>query len=264
MTTIEESAVDEPATHRPSWGLILLEGRALLELAALVPAYPMLRQAPRGDGHPVLVLPAFMTSDFSTQVLRRFLRDLGYAAHGWKLGRNSGPSPDIVTGLGRRFQELHAHYGRRVSLIGWSLGGVYARELARRFALDVRQVITLASPFRDLEAVNVPRFLLQRRGAHPEEAAFRERLRAPLPVPMTAIFSRTDGIVAWQSCLAEQGPLSESIEVASSHLGIPHHPVVLLTIADRLAQPEGAWRPFRPPRGWRWPLAPRTMAPATS
>jgi hypothetical protein len=137
---------------------------------------------------------------------------------------------------------------------------VYARELARAFASDVRQVITLASPFRDLEATNVPPFLLARRRPHPDEAAFRERLRLPLSVPMTAVYSRTDGIASWQSCVAEPGPQSENIEVASSHLGIGHHPVVLLTIADRLAQPEGAWKPFRPPARLRWPFAPRLAA----
>lgn len=256
MTAIAEGP-DRDSVRRPPLGLLLLEGRVVLEFAALLAAYPFLRRAPRGDGHPVLVLPGFTASDLSTRALRRFLRDRGYAAHGWKLGRNVGPSPEIVTGLARRFEELRQRYTRRVSVIGWSLGGVYARELARHFPGDVRLVITLASPFRNLEAVNVPAFLLARRGAHPDEAAFRERLRAPLPVPMTAIYSRSDGIAAWESCRAESGPLSESIEVQSSHLGIGHHPVVLLAIADRLAQPEGAWKPFRPPAGWRWPFAPR-------
>jgi alpha/beta hydrolase family protein len=261
MNTAKQSPVGRAPIRRPGLGLLLLEGRALFELAALAPAYPVLRQAPRGDGHPVLVLPGFMASDFSTRVLRGFLRDRGYAAHGWRLGRNTGPTAETVAGLVRRLAELRERHDRRVSIIGWSLGGVYARELARAFLSDVRQVITLASPFRDLEATNVPAFLLARRRAHPDEAAFRERLRLPLSVPMTAIYSRTDGIASWQSCVAEPGPQSENIEVASSHLGIGHHPVVLLTIADRLAQPEGAWKPFRPPTRWRWPFVPRP-APA--
>jgi pimeloyl-ACP methyl ester carboxylesterase len=251
---------EPPPIARPFFGLLFLEGRALLEFAALLPAYPLLRRAPRGDGHPILVLPGFMTSDLSTRVLRRFLRERGYAAHGWTLGRNAGPTPETVAGLRQRLDTLHQRYGRRVSLIGWSLGGVYARELARAFPAGVRQVITLASPFRNLEAVNVPSFLLTRRRPHPDEAALRERLREPLPVPMTAIYSRTDGVVAWQSCVAEPGALSESIEVESSHLGLVCHPVVLLTIADRLAQPEGGWKPFRPPAGWAWPLVPRVVA----
>jgi hypothetical protein len=253
------SASDRPIRPPPR-GLLLLEARVLLELAALLPAYPVLRRGARGDGHPVLVLPGLMASDFSTRTLRAFLRSRGYQTYGWKLGRNLGPNPEMAAHLVERLQELRARHDRRLSLIGWSLGGVYARELARRFPADVRQVVTLASPFRDVEATNVPRFLraFARRRPLPDESTYREHLAAPLPVPTTAIYSRSDGIAAWRSCREEPGPFSENIEVESSHLGIGHHPVVLLTIADRLAQPEGAWKPFVPPPGWRWPLVPRT------
>src|SRR5262249_10008408 len=139
-------------------------------------------------------------------------------------------------------------------------GGSYARERARNFASDVRQVITLATRFRHVEATNVPRFL-RRRGVA-DEPAYRRALDAPIPVPTTSIYSRTDGIAAWRSCCLEEGPLSENLEVASSHLGIGHHPVALLTIADRLAQPEDAWKPSKPPAGWRWPLVPRRPRPS--
>src|SRR5215472_5189960 len=230
---------DPARIPRPNPRLLPLEGRALLELAALLPAYPFLRRAPSGDGHPVLVLPGFMAGDFSTRTLRRFLRDKGYMAHGWKLGRNRGPNAEVMAAMVARVQNLHARRGRTVSLIGWSLGGIYARELA--------------SPFRDLDAVNVPRFLsgrARRRTHVRDDALLRARLREPLPVPTTAIVSRTDAIASWQSCCTEAGPFSENLEVESSHLGIGHHPVVLLTIADRLAQPEDAWKPFQPPRGW--------------
>jgi pimeloyl-ACP methyl ester carboxylesterase len=248
----------------PQRHLLLLEGRALLELAATVSVYPFLRRVSRGDGHPVLVYPGLMASDFSTRALRRLLRDLGYAAHGWRNGRNLGPSPELAEQMVARLQDIRGRYGRRVSLVGWSLGGIYARELARRFPDDVRQVITLASPFRDVEATNVPRFLrgVAQRRPLPDEADYRRGLHAPLPMPTTAIYSRTDGIVAWQSCRLDEGPLSENIEVASSHLGIGHHPVALLTIADRLAQAEGAWTRFTPPVGWRWPFVPR-LEPAS-
>ena len=246
----------------PRRGLLLLEGRALLELAALLPAYPLLRRAPAGDGHAVLVLPGFMAGDFSTRALRRFLRDKGYRAHGWKQGRNLGPSDALIAAMVERLVNVHERSGRKVSLIGWSLGGIYARELARAMPERVRQVITLASPFRDLDAVNVPRFLRGRaRSRNPvgDGAAMRARLREPLAVPMTAIFSHSDGIAAGDSCCADAAPQTENLEVESSHLGIGHHPVVLLTIADRLAQPEGAWRPFVPPSGWRFPLVPRVV-----
>ncbi len=253
---------DQPADllKPPRRGLLFLESRALLELVALVPAYPFLRRAPSGDGHPVLVLPGFTASDFSTRAMRRFLRYKGYAAHGWGLGRNMGPTPEVLQGIVQRLSDLRSRYGRRVSLIGWSLGGVYARELGRHFSGDVRLVITLASPFRNLDTSNIPKFLRTkgRQGAPPLPTEWRGMLAAPIPVPATAIYSRTDGIVPWQSCREETGPFRENIEVEASHLGIGHHPVVLLTIADRLAQPEGAWTPFRAPDRWKWPLVPRT------
>jgi hypothetical protein len=239
--------------------MMLLEARALLELASMLPASPLLRRAPSGDGHPVLVLPPFLLSDLATRALRRFLRDRGYAVSGWGLGRNLGPTPEIVAGLAQRLDEIRRRHARTVSLIGWSLGGVYARELARVAPSEVRQVITLASPFRDLDAVNVPRFMraFGNRRPHEGQTAIRERMHLPLPVPTTAIYSRSDGIVAWRSCAESPGPLCENVEVESSHLGIGYHPAALLTIADRLAQLEGAWKPFQPPAGLRWPLGVR-------
>src|SRR5207244_11287989 len=121
----------------PSPALLALEGRAWLEFAALLPALPLLGRAPAGDGHPVLVLPGWLANDRSTQALRWFLRDRGYHVHGWKLGRNLGPSSRLAPALGQRFTALRARHGRKLSLIGWSLGGIYARELARRFPDDV-------------------------------------------------------------------------------------------------------------------------------
>jgi len=241
----------EPITP-PSPALLALEGRAWLEFAALVPALPLLARAPRGDGHPVLVLPGWLASDRSTWALRRFLRDRGYHAHGWRLGRNLGPDPDTVAGLGRRFHALRERHGRKLSLIGWSLGGIYARELARRFPTDVRQVITLASPFAALGASSIERLS----GMRPRRAApeLRARLDEPLAVPSSAFYNRSDGIVAWRSCVQDGAALAENIEVRTSHCGMGHHPGVLLVIADRLAQPEGAWLPYAPP-GLAWRVA---------
>lgn len=229
----------------PSRELLLLEVRAIWELTAFFAAYPLLRLAPRGDGHPVLVLPGLAASDTSTRPLRTFLKDQGYHAHGWKLGANHGPRPGAEAKMQARLAELAERHQRKVSLIGWSLGGVFAREMARRAPEQVRSVITLGSPFAGApKASNAWKLYERASGRNASDWPERERMRTPPPVPSTAIFSRSDGIVAWQGCLEQEGPTSENIEVEGSHCGLGHNPAVLYAIADRLAQSEGAWRPF--------------------
>ncbi len=235
----------------PSPLLLALESRAPLEFVSMAAALPLLGRAPRGDGHPVLVLPGWLAGDGSTRALRWFLRGRGYHAHAWRLGLNRGPTPEAVAGLQERLHRLHARHGRKVSLVGWSLGGIYARELARRFPELVRQVITLASPFRDPDATAVQRlyrtgFIRPPRTPDPESEV-RKRLRTPLTVPTTALYTKTDGIVAWQSCVEDPGHTRENVAIRASHCGIGHHPAALMVIADRLAQPEGTWRPYTAP-----------------
>lgn len=226
--------------------LLLLEGRAVLELGAFFAAAPWLRMTARGDGHPVLVLPGLGASDVSTRPLRSFLAGRGYAVHGWGRGRNLGRRNMVDLYLVPRLKDLRQRYDRRVSVIGWSLGGIYARELAKRAPDDVRLVITLGSPFAgNPKASNVWRLFEASSGRKvDDDPEARRRRREPPPVPTTAIFSRTDGIVAWQRCTEQEGARIENIEVQSSHCGLGHHPAVLYAIADRLAQPEGEWRPF--------------------
>lgn len=235
----------------PSQFLLLAEARAALELGAFVGAYPLLRMLPPGDDHPVMVLPGFVASDNSTRPLRSFLRNHGYSAHGWDLGRNLGLRHGLNEQKLARLHELRRHYDRKVSLIGWSLGGVFARELAKRAPDDVRMVITLGSPFKgDIRANHASGLYEMLSGHSVEEASARLKLSEPPPVPTTAIYSRTDGIVHWQCCVEDDGPGTESIEVESSHCGLGHHPAALYAIADRLAQPEGEWKPFDR-NGWR-------------
>ena len=229
----------------PSRELLLLEVRAIWELGAFFSMAPLLRLAPVGDGHPVLVLPGLAASDTSTRPLRAFLRDRGYRAHGWKLGPNHGPRRGAEAKMQQRLAELAERYQRKVSLIGWSLGGVFAREMARRAPEQVRGVITLGSPFAgEPKASNAWRLYESASGRKVGDWPERERMKLPPPVPSTAIFSRTDGIVAWQGCLEREGPTSENIEVEGSHCGLGHNPAVLYAIADRLAQAEGRWQPF--------------------
>lgn len=240
------------------------------ELVTTLALRPLLRRLERGDGHPVLLLPGFMASDFSTRPLRRFLRDLGYSAHRWTLGRNLGPRGDLEQRMGDRLDELFARHGRRVSLVGWSLGGVYARVLANRFPERVRCVVSLGSPINgDAESTNSARlfeFMTGQRIEDIDPARIAEVRRTP-PVPTTSVFSRTDGITAWQAAIEIEGPQAESVEVPGSHLGLGFNPLVLCVIADRLAQPESAWRPFfRPgsvhPPGLRRPEEARAATTA--
>lgn len=243
-------------TAPPNLALFLSDfPRGAGDLGLYVATRPLLRRAPRGDGHPVLVLPGLMAADSSTRILRRFLRGLGYHVHGWRLGRNIGPTPQIVEGLGARLDALKEQHGRTLSVIGWSLGGVYAREIARRRPDDVRQVITLGSPIqmRDPSQSRATRTYQRFSKRHMEGLGDRvtNGPYEPLSVPSTSIYSKLDGIVSWRACLDQVGERSENVAVIGSHVGLGHNPAALWVIADRLALTEGAWRPFVAPRGAR-------------
>lgn len=242
----------DKSIQRPSLALALTEvPRSLFELALLPVCSPVLANAPRGDGHPVLLLPGFMTSDMSTWALRRYLVNLGYQTYPWELGRNLGIRSTGIDGerLKDRVELLAKEHGRKVSLVGWSLGGIMARQIARHAPELVRQVITLGSPFTgNPGATNVTALYEMMTGDFLEEEMVRERIAEesdPVPVPSTAIFSRQDGVTAWENCLdAEETEETENIELYGSHMGMPFNPAVWFAVADRLAQPEGEWAPF--------------------
>ncbi|HZU49797.1 MAG TPA: alpha/beta hydrolase [Mycobacterium sp.] len=249
----------------PPWSLSLTDpARAAVEFGLLVGALPLQRTLPTGDGHPVLVLPGLLAGDGSTVALRRILRRLGYRVHGWRLGRNIGPTAAAVAGMGERLQDLEARYRTPVTVIGWSLGGIYARAMARRSPSSVRQVITLGTPFRLTHHSQTRASAAFNRFSHlhVERATVPLELETePLPVPATSIYSRYDGVVAWQACLDLQSPRAENIAVVGSHFGYGHNPAVVWAVADRLAQPRGEWAPFRPPAVLR-PLFPRPDTPS--
>lgn len=246
---------------------MLMEGRAVFGLAAFYGALPWLRRAPRGDGHPVMVLPGLGATDASTRPLRGYLAELGYAVQGWELGRNLGRRQVVDHYLLPRLRELRTRTGRAVSLVGWSLGGILARELAKRAPHDVRLVITLGSPFAGGgRASNVARLFEAVGGRRiVDDPLVRRRIREAPPVPLTSIYSRTDGVVAWRACLEQEGPTAENIEVRGSHCGLGHNPLALWAVADRLAQPEGGWSRFAPARALQvlYPAAQR-RTPADS
>lgn len=241
--------------RRPNGRLLALEApRAAREMGAYVVARRVLAAAPEGDGHPVLVMPGLMGADGSTRVLRRFLRGLGYHVHAWRLGRNWGPTDRIIDGLGERFRGLVEQHGRRISLVGHSLGGIYARELARRAPDAVRGVVTLGSPVRlgdrvPSNAEPIVRALRSRYSDRVQDGFPPGEIHETVGVPLTAIITRSDGVVHWRSCVIESGSMQECIVVRGSHSGLVHNPAALLVVADRLAQPDGGWMPFEEREG---------------
>lgn len=239
-------ASNEGSTLKPpSMLLLALEGRAPWELGAALLAAPMLKDVPAGDGHPVMVLPGLMAGDTLTFFLRRFLDKCGYQAYAWKQGLNLGPRDGLLERCIARTRELSEKHEQKVSLIGWSLGGIYAREIAKAIPDHVRCVITLGSPFTGHPTATNAWRLYQMVSGKPaiDEMQIAELKKTP-PVPTTSIFSRTDGIVSWQCCVEQETDLSENIEVHGSHTGMVANPTVLYALADRLAQPEGQWQRF--------------------
>jgi pimeloyl-ACP methyl ester carboxylesterase len=215
-----------PAPHSARRRAVLAAtepARTLATAGAMAALVPLLRWAPRGEPHPVLVLPGLMASDLSTRVLRTWLGKLGYPVVGWDLGRNRGPTQEVVSELPLLVDRLAREHDTSVSVVGWSLGGIYSRRLARRAPRQIRQVVSLGSPISPVA------------------------LTRPLRVPSTAVYSRWDGVVDWRACRQQPGPRSENIAVRSSHLGMGHDPAVLWVVADRLAQPRQGWRPFERP-----------------
>jgi pimeloyl-ACP methyl ester carboxylesterase len=240
--------------------------RAAGDFALYRAALPLAPLLPRGDGHPVLVLPGLLADDRSTRIMRTTLRRLGYRVHGWRLGRNIGPTAACIADMHALVVDLHQRYGQPITIIGWSLGGIFARQLARDEARRVRQVITLGSPFKLASSDQSRAHKVYQRYAHLHVQDVQlplEHQAIPLTVPATSLYSKLDGIVAWTACLESPGSRAENIAVLASHLGIGHHPAALYAIADRLAQEDGTWAPFRPPALLRAAF-PRPDAPNTN
>lgn len=244
-----------PSDHQydsaPGFLLRMLEVRAFWEHYASIAMRPMWATAARGDGHPVLVLPGLAAGDGSTALMRGFLKSRGFAATGWGQGLNLGLRDGVIEAAYEQMRELWREHGRAVSLVGWSLGGLYARELAKLSPEMVRLVITLGSPFtghpRETNAWRIYEFAS---GHRIDGHDFHMPLKSAPPVPTTSIFSPTDGVVAWHCSVETRRAFAENIVVESSHLGLGAHPLALYAIADRLAQPEGQWEPFHR-EGWR-------------
>jgi pimeloyl-ACP methyl ester carboxylesterase len=243
-TEEHQSEKDAP----PSPLLLAMEVRAAFEFCSVLPSWPALMTAPVGDGHPVIVLPGLSTSDASTLPMRSYLQNLGYKISGWNQSYNFGMRAGVLERAKQHVLEEYEAYGEKVSLIGWSLGGIMAREIAKDLPNQIRGVITMGSPFAgSRSSTNAYRVyeITSERSAHQDMEEYD--LPSAPPVPTTSIFSRTDGIVSWRSSVqapCSKNPHTENVEVLASHLGLPLNPIVWWAVADRLAQPLGDWKKF--------------------
>lgn len=251
----------EPLVPPPSALLSLTEAhRAVAEIISLNFSRSYLRKiAPLGDGHPVMVLPGFLGDDGYNKAMRRFLGGLNYTVHGWGLGRNLGPRGGVLEGLQERIHQLHELHQRPVSLVGHSLGGIFARELARKMPDKVRQVIALGSPFgRGRMTASVPARLFTALNPPADMPIDQDRVHEAPPVPFTAIYSKGDGIVNWQITLQHDGhDRSQNIRVRGSHCGMTLNPAIWFLVAERLATPPEQWQPFQR-ASWRHLFYPAT------
>lgn len=234
---------------RPPLFWLLTEGsRAITELGFSIPYRRFFGNSDEGDGHPVLVLPGFLSTDMSTRPLRGFIDKLGYTSYGWDLGRNTAKL-DFLDMLTERVRSLYASHGERISLVGWSLGGVFARQIAKAEPDMIRQIVTLGSPFGGIQEPNNVAWLynLISNGERVQDVdpALIENIPIPAPVPTTAVYTKEDGIVPWYLCMEEEGPIHQNVQVRGSHVGLGVNPSVLEIIADRLLHRQENWTYFR-------------------
>lgn len=202
----------------PALGHLLGEARAMVAWPLRMMAVP--RMPSRVDGPPILVLPGFLASDRSTALLRRALADAGFRAHGWHMGTNWGPRADTLDRLVTRLRRVSAKNDAPVTILGWSLGGVYARELAKRLPEKVARVVTMGTPFSgDMRANNAWR-LYELVNDHKVDAPpIDARPQEKPPVPTYALWSRRDGIIAPASARGQAGESDEAIEFDCTHMG---------------------------------------------
>jgi pimeloyl-ACP methyl ester carboxylesterase len=242
---IQDPGHDHPS---PSALLMALEFRAPWELWSVLPSWPALMRAPAGDGHSVIVFPGLSASDGSTLPMRTYLENLGYDVSGWNQGHNFGPRSGILDTARRQVIDTFEATGNKVSLVGWSLGGIYARELAKELPHCVRCVITMGTPFAGShKSTNAWRLYELTSGRDITHETAKFDLPAAPSAPTTSIYSRTDGVVAWQASIQQpckRNPHTENVEVFASHIGLGMNPSAWWALADRLAQPKGEWKRF--------------------
>jgi len=239
--------------------------RVAIEAVQLRNAMPgLLAKAPRGDGHPVMVIPGFGATDFFTKPLRKFLDKLGYKTYGWENGVNARLTEEKIDKLYKQLEKISKENGdQKVTLIGWSLGGIIARVMAHE-SPKIRAVITLGSPFGISEHPDAsPKLLVDTIQRLNEEKytlnapGMKERMLTPAEgVPTISIYSKSDGISGWQASRNPTAPLVQDIEIEGSHCGLVINPETYSALADILPHPEKVYDPQhrKPPKNPKFEL----------
>jgi pimeloyl-ACP methyl ester carboxylesterase len=198
------------------------------------PHYP--DDLPRGQGETVLLIPGFLAGDWTMHPLRDFLRQLDYRVEFAGIALNLGPTRGFLPHLEHAVERLHAEVAAPIVVIGQSLGGAFARALAHRHADKIGHVVTLASPIHFPVATpleSIAKLLAPLHG--PDVAALQELIERPPPVPVTALYSKMDGIVDWRCCLQDEAKDCVNIEVSSAHSAMGFNPEAQAVIARALA-----------------------------
>lgn len=228
---------------------LLCDVRLIYELNEYFKSLPLLNNSFSGNNDPVLVLPGFMTGDFCTSPMRTFLNSIGYCAEPWELGINTGPTNKLINSVASRVMELYEKYNKPINLVGWSLGGIYAREIAKRLPDQIDKVITLGTPFNGLNVELVKKYFLDS-GINDLDALTPKmvnQLHIQSGHPYTSIYSKSDQLINWRACYIKNNLAQkiESVEIDSSHFGMCHNPSAINVVADRLSYTTENWKFYK-------------------
>jgi len=238
----ERKRINREYAKPPNLLNVLLEGRLLLEWPSMALVYNFLPKRIEGKNHPVLLLPPFLWTDSVNVFIRKYLSKQGFTTYKWELGINLIRAHNIPP-LEQKLDALFKKHREKISLVGWSGGGILGKVLANRHPDKVAQLITIGTPIWGLEDMKTfVGIVHQRLGGNPapekKNEAFYEELHAIPDVPVTCIYTKTDGIVPWKHCLeaASLRPDIQNIEVYGSHNGLGANVTVLLAVAQALHQ----------------------------